>query len=85
MEIASPEVMDNAQQHDENHASSPLLREIQEAADLIRVEVYELIRVGASAVFLQLCSDTVDIICGQIPEQITSNVSSGNSAAVCRR
>lgn len=54
LEIASPEILDKPQQHDENRASSPLLREIIEAAELIRVEVYELTRVATSSV-LYLC------------------------------
>lgn len=60
LEIASPEILDNPQQHDEHRASSPLLREILEAAELIRVEVYEPIRVGTSSV-LYFC-DVVKIL-----------------------
>lgn len=39
MEISNPEIAGRGSTHDDTHASTPLLREIQEGAELIRVEV----------------------------------------------
>lgn len=39
LEISNPDIGRKGSTHDEGHASTPLLREIQEGAELIRVEV----------------------------------------------
>ena len=39
MEIANPDIVGRSSSHDDHHASTPLLRELQEGAELIRVEV----------------------------------------------
>lgn len=39
LEISNPDIGGQGSTHDEGHASTPLLREIQEGAELIRVEV----------------------------------------------
>lgn len=39
MEISNPDIAGRGSAHDDSHASTPLLREIQEGAELIRVEV----------------------------------------------
>eukprot|EP00752_Nemacystus_decipiens_P010330 g9202.t1 len=41
MEIANPDIAGRGSSHDDNHASTPLLREIQEGAELIRAEVVD--------------------------------------------
>ena len=39
LEISNPDIQGREATHDDAHASTPLLREIQEGAELIRVEV----------------------------------------------
>lgn len=39
LEISNPDIKGREATHDDAHASTPLLREIQEGAELIRVEV----------------------------------------------